>query len=78
MIVRTIHRAAWKTLAAKASALLAALLAVLPVMAPRELSDWFAAQAPGLPSWLHWAAAGLVVVARLGISAWRIIREEVP
>ena len=78
MIVPIIHRATWATWAAKGSALLAALLAVVPALAPRDLADWFASQAPLLPSWSHWAAAGLIVTARIGIAAWRIIREEVP
>lgn len=73
---RTIHLATWKTWAAKASTLLAALLAVVPVAAPRELSVWFAEQAPALPSWSHWAAAGSIVAARLAFAAYRIARSN--
>lgn len=75
-MIAHLHHAAWKTWVAKLSTILAALLAVVPAAAPRELSAWFADQFPILPTWAHWAAAGAIVAARLGVAVWRIARTE--
>lgn len=75
-MIAHLHHAAWKTWVAKFSTILAALLAVVPVAAPRELSAWFADQFPILPTWAHWAAAGAIVAARLGVAAWKIAKTE--
>lgn len=75
-MIAHLHHAAWKTWVAKFATILAALLAVVPVAAPRELSAWFADQFPILPTWAHWAAAGAIVAARLGVAAWKIAKTE--
>ena len=78
MIVRTVHAATWATVWARLSLLVAAALAWLPNMFPRDMADWFAQQFPFLPSWAHYAAAAAVFLARMAYSARKILREEVP
>lgn len=64
-ILTHLHVSFSKDFKARLYALLAAVAAFAPIMAPKDLADWIHQQVPWAPSWSSWVVSTGIILFRL-------------